>query len=95
MKRERRKFSSEFKAKVALEAIKERKTVQQLAVDYDLHPNQINDWKKAFLNRASEVFEGDSKLQDEKEQWEKEKKEMFERIGRLNMENEFLKKKVL
>lgn len=95
MKRERRKFSSEFKAKVALDAIKERKTIQQLAVDYDLHPNQINDWKKSFLSRASEVFEGDSKLQDEKEQWELEKKEMFERIGRLNMENEFLKKKVV
>lgn len=46
MKKERRKFSASFKAKVAIEAIKEQQTIQELAVKYELHPTQINTWKR-------------------------------------------------
>ncbi|PRD48018.1 transposase [Sphingobacterium haloxyli] len=48
MKKERRKFSASFKAKVAIEAIKEQQTIQELAVKYELHPTQINTWKRNF-----------------------------------------------
>ena len=57
MKRSRRIFTAEFKAKVALEAIKELKTVSELAQDYQLVPNQISMWKREFLSNAGKVFD--------------------------------------
>ena len=57
-RRTRRVFSAEFKAKVALSALREDKTVAQLCQQYELHPNQINDWKKLLLSRAAELFDG-------------------------------------
>jgi len=56
-KKSRRKFSADFKAKVALEAIRERHTVEELARKHELHPTQINSWKKEFLSKAAAVFE--------------------------------------
>lgn len=55
MKKSRRKFDSAFKAKVAVEALKERETLSELAVRYDLHPNQISQWKQEFLQNSSVV----------------------------------------
>ena len=57
MKQTRRKFDSAFKAKVALEAIRERETLAGLAVKYDLHPNQISQWKQEFLEKSAAVFD--------------------------------------
>lgn len=59
MKRERRKFSAAFKTKVALEGIRERETMQQLASKYEVHPNQISIWKKEFLDGAEAIFSGE------------------------------------
>jgi len=59
MKKERRKFSASFKAKVAIEAVKEQQTIQELAVKYELHPTQINTWKREFLDNAESVFATD------------------------------------
>ena len=56
MKRSRRKFTAEFKAKVALEAIKEQKSLSELAEQFELHPNLISLWKREFLENASNVF---------------------------------------
>lgn len=56
-RRSRRIFSSEFKAKVALAAVREDKTMAQLCQQYELHPTQINDWKKQLLSRAVEIFD--------------------------------------
>lgn len=86
----KRKFTSEFKAKVALEAIKERQTLAELAVKYELHPNQITDWKRQFLEKSSLIF-------TEKHLENKDKEviqNLYEQIGRLQVENNFLKKKL-
>jgi transposase len=53
----RRKFTSEFKKKVVLEALKERSTIQELAIKHDIHPQQITDWKKHFLENSDAAFE--------------------------------------
>ena len=90
MKRERRKFSAAFKTKVVLEAIKERETIQQLASKYEVHPAQISQWKSEFLSSADQVF-GKSKEED-KASSEQEKDALYMKIGRLEMEIDFLKK---
>jgi len=54
MKKTRRKFTSAFKAKVAIEALKERETLSELAKRFDLHPNQISMWKREFLDNADQ-----------------------------------------
>lgn len=56
MKKQRRKFSKEFKLQVVLEALKERQTLSELSQKYELHPNQISAWKQDFLSKAEQVF---------------------------------------
>jgi transposase len=89
-KRERRKFTATFKAEVVLEALRERKTISELAQQFDLHPNQITTWKKEFLASASTVFE--AAVDTEREALEQKQEELFRQIGRLQVENDFLKK---
>lgn len=93
MKKSRRTFTSTFKAKVVLEALKERNTVQQLADKFNLHPNQITTWKKEFLENADRVFEGTTNFNAVES--EKEKGELYKQIGQLQVEINWLKKKVL
>lgn len=82
----------EFKAKVALAAVQEQQTVQQLATMFDIHPTQIHLWKKQLLAGAAEVFRsGDGSTDNAATTREAE---LFEQIGRLNMELDWLKKKV-
>ena len=92
MKKTRRKFTASFKTKVVLEALKERQTVQELAEKHKLHPNQISAWKKEFLANAEQAFKDDHA--DDKDH-EKEKDELYKQIGQLQVENNWLKKKVL
>ena len=90
MKRNRRIHSSDFKSKVAIEALKEQKTLSQICEEYSLHANQISDWKKTLLEGSSSIFE------------RKEKTKTFdtdafaapylEQVGALQMEVNFLKK---
>lgn len=90
MKRERRKFSASFKAKVAIEALKEKETIQQLASKFEIHPNQITQWKKEFLDGSEDVF-SKKKVEDISSN-EVEKEMLYGKIGRLQTENDFLKK---
>lgn len=90
-KRSRRKFSSEFKAKVVLEALKERSTIEELALKYELHPTQINLWKKEAISNLSSVFgKGTDDGDDTAEQMDK----LYSQIGQLKVENDFLKKRL-
>ena len=89
MKRSRRKFTSAFKAKVAIEAIKERYTLSELAQRFDVHPNQISAWKKEFLSKADGVFEKGS---DKQEEAAVDVDKLYSKIGQLEVERDFLKK---
>ena len=87
MKRSRRKFSANFKAKVALESIKEEFTLQELSVKYEIHSSQITKWKREFLSNASAAFEQTTKVDDD----DKEKQKLYSKIGQLQVENDFLR----
>lgn len=89
----RQKFDEQFKAKVALEAVKEEMTLQELAQKYEVHPNQISVWKKQLLEKNAELFVRKNKKDEEYERLKKEKQELFRQLGETKFENEFLKKK--
>lgn len=91
MKNTRRKFTAKFKAKVAIEAIQEKLTIQQIAAKYEVHPNQISQWKRQFLDNAESVFSSGSES-TEKSVLEEEQDKLYKKIGRLQVENDFLKK---
>lgn len=86
----RRKFSSKFKTKVVLEALSERYTVQELGRKYEVHPNQITKWKGEFLENAEEVFDKGKKSED-RSAIEKEKAQLYEKVGQLQVEVDFLR----
>ena len=88
----RRTHSPEFKAKDAMDAISGRKTIQEIAADHAIHPIQVSQWKKQLLEGASELFSRGRKDKDKEESQAKEA-ELFQQIGRLQMELEWLKKK--
>jgi len=88
----RRKFSSEFKTKVVLEALKERSSLAELAQKHDLHPQQITKWKRDFLAGASSVFS--TPQLSAQEEAEAEKARLLQIIGAQKVELDFLKKKL-
>ncbi len=92
MAKKRQRRSAQFKFQVALEALKEQKTLSQLAGEYEVHPTQIAQWKKQLLEDGSSLF-GQQRVREQHEQSAREA-ELFEQIGRLKMELEWLKKKV-
>jgi transposase len=87
----RKKYSSAFKAKVALEAIGEQKTLAELASEYDVHPTQITNWKKELQERAGEVF--DKNASREAKAAQSREAELYRQIGQLKVEVDWLKKK--
>ena len=90
-KRKRRSFSKEFKARVALSALREDATPAELANRFDIHPKQVSKWKKEALEHLPEAFEkgGRGKRQDQSEETEKQ---LYEEIGRLKVETDFLRR---
>ena len=91
MARKRRRHSDQFKFKVALEATKGFKTLNEIASEYNLHPNQVSNWKKQLLQEGSAVFSSNAARQLRAQ--EARETELYEQIGRLKMELEWLKKK--
>ena len=91
MTRKRRRHNDQFKFKVALEASQGLKTINEIASDHNLHPGQVSSWKKQLLEEGSTVF-GSHTAGQQREQEAREAK-LYEQIGRLKMELEWLKKK--
>jgi len=89
--RKRRNHSNQFKFKVALEATQGLKTLNEIASQYNLHPNQVGNWKKQLLAEGPTVFSNDTARQ--LQAVEEREAELYEQIGRLKMELEWLKKK--
>ena len=87
----RTKHTAEFKARVAREAIEGRVTLNELSTKYGVHPNMISKWKKEALDGMVELFS--TKRQKKEKESEIEKETLFRKIGELEVENDFLKKK--
>ena len=90
MVRKRRKFSSEFKAKVALESVRGAKTLTELSQEYKVHPNAISNWRKQLLENLPEIF--DSKRGPKPRETEELTDRLYQQIGKLQVELEWLKK---
>lgn len=84
--------TDQFKVNVVLEALKGMKTQQQIATEFGIHPVQVTQWKKDFLENAPTIFSRGKGKQEKNT--EGEKAELYEKIGRLEMENDWLKKKL-
>ena len=95
MSKKVRQHPAQFKFRVALEAMGELKTTSQIASEYDIHPTLIRKWKKQLREEGSTIFNNPiNQKKQEKQQGIKEA-ELYEQIGRLKMELEWLKKKVV
>ena len=88
-RRKRRNHSSAFKAKVALAALKGERTLAELSEQFDVHPNQIQEWKKRLVDGAADVFGGNAV---EAQHTERELEKLHAKIGKLTMEKDFLSK---
>ena len=93
MKSTRRKHSSEFKARIELEALKGLKTVQEIAAENDLHPVQVTKWKSQMLEGASGVFDNGKSAEAERNGQEVEKARLERKVGQLVVEVDWLQKK--
>ncbi len=88
---QRKRYSTELKARVALEAIKEQKTVNEIAGQYGMHPNLVGKWKKQLKEESSRIFAEPSQDRDAEE--ETLKASLYQQIGQLKVELDWLKKK--
>ena len=90
--KERRRFSAEFKARVAREALKEHKTIAELSAEVGVHANQISQWKKQLVEALPEVFS--RRREHDRKAEEALKDRLYRQIGQLQVELDWLKKKV-
>lgn len=86
----RRRFGSEFKAKIALMALKGEQSANEIASHYQVHPNQVNQWKRQLLTHAPELFQDGRGSGGEEEEL---RNRLYQEIGQLKVELDFLKKK--
>jgi len=92
MTAKRKRYSAEFKSKVALEAVKGHKTLSELASEYQVHPNMITQWKNQLTRDARDIFSKNQGKSKRKEQ--EETSYLYQKIGQLNIELDWLKKKL-
>ena len=91
MARKRRRFTAEFKARVALEALRERDSVQAIATRHELHPNQVSTWKRQLLEGLPDVFAGGAGQKLAKEH-EAKIRDLHAKIGELTVERDFFRR---
>ena len=91
MKKQRKSYTAAFKAKVALEAIKGQRTTNEIASAYEVHPNQVTQWKKQAVSQLSEIFSNGRARADAAE--EGLRNQLYQQIGQLKVELDWLKKK--
>jgi transposase len=89
----RKHYDKAFRAKVALEALKETSTLQELSKKYEVHPNMISVWKRQAMENISVLFERPNKKSDEQKDAERERDMLLKTVGELKVENDWLKKK--
>ena len=82
------------KAKIALEAIRNERTANEIAAEYQVHPSQISQWKKALVSGAKTIFESSAKARKGEEIHDKEVERLHQKIGQLTVELDWLKKKL-
>ena len=92
MKKNRTRYNEEFKAKVAMEALREQRTVNEIAGQYQIHPNQVSKWKSQLIENAKILFEDGRTKKTDKDKEELESR-LYQQIGQLQVELEWLKKK--
>lgn len=93
MGKKRRTFSAKMKSKIALEALRERLTVSEIAQKFEVHPNQISRWKKEAILGLDEIFEDKRKIRQTQQDHEKLIEQLYQQIGQLQVELNWLKKK--
>ncbi len=91
MNRERRRFSAQFKTRVVIEAIRGQKTINELASQFEVHPNQIRQWKRQAVEALPEILAGRQTKQDKNK--EDLEAQLYQQIGQLKVELDWLKKK--
>jgi len=91
MTKKRNRYTPEFKAKVALAALKNEETISELSARFGVHSTMINNWKRVLVEGASDIF---SKGQSSHKQSEAQADDLYRQIGRLKVENDFLSKKL-
>ena len=91
MSNKRKRYNPEFKAKVALAALKNEETMSELAARFGVHPTMIASWKRALLDGAPDIFDQGHKS---RKQTEEHVDELYKQIGRLQVERDFLSKKL-
>lgn len=90
MSRKRRQYSPEFKAKVALAAIRGEKTIAELGAQYEIYPAQVNTWKRELLENASTLFDSGKSAHKAQSEAKTENDELYRQIGKLKVERDFL-----
>jgi len=90
MKNTRKKYTAEFKTKVVLEALKEQKTISELSLKYGIHSTQLQTWKRHYLANSTAPFQESKQEEDTEARLSK----LYEQIGKLQMENDWLKKRL-
>ena len=89
--KKRRKFTAEFKSKVALEALREQQPIHEIGKRYQIHPSQVTEWKKSLLEQARSVFESERSKHDDGFKQKLKEDRLYKQIGQLQVEVDFLK----
>ena len=89
----RKRYSPEFKARVVLETLKEDRPLNQIAAEYEVHPNMLSTWKGSAVKGLTPLFERENKAQADKQIHDKQLEELYAQIGTLTTQVAWLKKK--